>query len=200
MTKTKLAVLISGNGSNLQAIIDAIHNQVLDAEIAVVISNRANAYGLERAQAAAIPTHVHKLKPYRQADRNRRDYDADLAVILQQYEPDWVVLAGWMHILSSAFLDHFPNHVINLHPALPGQFPGAQAIEDAFTAYQRGEIDESGIMVHLVPDEQVDAGPVLATQQVPIYAEDTLETVKGRFHKAEHTLLVTTLALLHLDT
>jgi len=173
-TNTKIAVLISGNGSNLQAIIDAIHNQVLDAEIVVVISNRANVYGLERAEAAAIPTRVHTLKPYRKNGRSRRDYDADLATMLQEYGPDWVVLAGWMHILSSTFLDHFPDRVVNLHPALPGQFPGAHAIEDAFAAYQRGEIEASGIMVHLVPDEQVDAGPVLATQQIPIYLDDTL--------------------------
>lgn len=187
---SKLAVLISGNGSNLQAIIDAIRARMLDAEIVVVVSNRRNAYGLERAAQAGIPTRYHPLKPYRDAGRSRQEYDADLARILQEYRPDWVVLAGWMHILSDAFLRHFPYRVINLHPALPGQFPGATAIADAFEAYQRGEIKETGVMVHLVPDEQVDRGPVVASEAVPIYPSDNLETLTNRIHQTEHRLLV----------
>ncbi|MCC9075845.1 phosphoribosylglycinamide formyltransferase [Litorilinea aerophila] len=187
---SKLAVLISGNGSNLQAIIDAIRARMLDAEIVVVVSNRKNAYGLERAAQAGIPTRYHPLKPYRDAGRSRQEYDADLARILQEYRPDWVVLAGWMHILSDAFLRHFPYRVINLHPALPGQFPGATAIADAFEAYQRGEIKETGVMVHLVPDEQVDRGPVVASEAVPIYPSDNLETLTNRIHQTEHRLLV----------
>lgn len=193
MTTTKLAVLISGNGSNLQALIDAIRYRVLDAEIAVVVSNRANAYGLERARKANIPTHLHLLKPYRDAGRSRREYDADLAVLLQDYRPEWVILAGWMHILSSDFLTHFPYRVINLHPALPGKFPGAHAPEEALAAFQRGEIKGTGVMVHLVPDERVDAGPVLGTQDVPMYPSDTLESLTNRLHQAEHQLLVATL-------
>lgn len=193
MANTKLAVLISGSGSNLQAINDAIRYRVLDAEIAVVVSNRTNAYGLERAQKAHIPTEVHLLKPYREAGRSRREYDAHLAAMLHKYRPDWVILAGWMHILSSAFLDRFPYRVVNLHPALPGKFPGAHAIEDAFAAYKRGEIKETGVMVHLVPDERVDAGPVLGTQVVPIYPHDTLASLSNRMHQAEHQLLVSTL-------
>ncbi|GIV77225.1 MAG: phosphoribosylglycinamide formyltransferase [Litorilinea sp.] len=187
---SKLAVLISGNGSNLQAIIDAIRARMLDAEIVVVVSNRKNAYGLERAAQAGIPTRYHPLKPYRDAGRSRQEYDADLARILQEYRPDWVVLAGWMHILSDAFLRHFPYRVVNLHPALPGQFPGATAIADAFEAYQRGEIKETGVMVHLVPDEQVDRGPVVASEAVPIYPSDNLETLTNRIHQTEHRLLV----------
>lgn len=187
---SKLAVLISGNGSNLQAIIDAIRARMLDAEIVVVVSNRRNAYGLERAAQAGIPTRYHPLKPYRDAGRSRQEYDADLARILQEYRPDWVVLAGWIHILSDAFLRHFPYRVINLHPALPGQFPGATAIADAFEAYQRGEIKETGVMVHLVPDEQVDRGPVVASEAVPIYPSDNLETLTNRIHQTEHRLLV----------
>lgn len=186
----KIAVLISGNGSNLQALIDAIGYRVLPAEIVAVVSNRADAYGLERAKKAGIPTRVHSLTPYKEAGRSRSEYDADLAQIVAEYRPDWVVLAGWMLILSSDFLDTFPYRVINLHPALPGKFPGTHAIERAFDAYQKGEIKETGIMVHLVPDEQVDAGPVLESTKVPIYPSDALETLENRMHQAEHRTLV----------
>jgi formyltetrahydrofolate-dependent phosphoribosylglycinamide formyltransferase len=190
---TRLAVLISGNGSNLQAILDAIRLRALDAEVAVVISNRPAAFGLERAQRAGIATEVFPLKPYTEAGRSRREYDADLAQRVKRYRPDWVVLAGWMHILSSAFLDALPYRVVNLHPALPGQFPGAHAIEDAFAAFRRGEIKQTGVMVHLVPDERVDRGPVLASEPVPIYPSDTLESLTNRVHQVEHRLLVVTL-------
>ena len=193
MATTKLAVLISGSGSNLQAIIDAIRYRVLDAEIVVVVANRRQAFGLERAEKAGIPTRYHPLKPYRDDGRSRNEYDADLAAILHEYQPDWVVLAGWMHILSQDFLDHFSYRVINLHPALPGKFPGAHAIADAFVAYQQGEIKQTGVMVHLVPDERVDAGPVLGTQEVLIYPQDTIEMLTNRVHQAEHQLLVSTL-------
>ncbi|MDI9547734.1 MAG: phosphoribosylglycinamide formyltransferase [Chloroflexota bacterium] len=189
----RLAVLISGNGSNLQAILDAIRLRMLDAETVVVVSNRKNAFGLERAARAGAPTRYHPLKPYRDAGRSREEYDADLAALVKEYAPDWVVLAGWMHILSNAFLQRFPYRVVNLHPALPGQFPGAHAIQDAFEAFQRGEIKQTGAMVHLVPDEQVDRGPVIATAEVPIYKSDTLEMLTNRIHQAEHRLLVNAL-------
>mgnify|MGYP005838947681 CR=1 FL=1 len=189
----RLAVLISGNGSNLQALIDAIRMKVLDAEIVLVVSNRKDAFGLVRAEKAGIPTRYLPLKPYTAAGRTRADYDADLAQIVAEAAPDWVVLAGWMYILSSAFLDHFPYRVVNLHPALPGKFPGAHAIEEAFAAFQRGEIKQTGCMVHLVPDEAVDAGPVIGVAEVPIYRTDTLEMLANRMHQAEHKLLVQSL-------
>lgn len=188
---SKLAVLISGNGSNLQAIIDAIENGELPGiEIAVVISNRREAQGIRRAIHHGIPVVYFPLLPYSKAGRARRDYDKDLAKIIQQFEADWIVLAGWMHIFSSAFLKHYPNNILNLHPALPGTFPGAHGIEEAFEAYQRHEIDHTGIMLHLVPDEQVDAGPVVATVDVPIYPTDTLEDLEARIHLVEHSLLI----------
>lgn len=190
---TRLAVLISGNGSNLQALIDAIRQRILPAEIVVVVSNRKEALGLHRAEKVGIPTHYFPLKPYRDADRPRRDYDADLAALLKPYKPDWIVLAGWMHILGNAFLQAFPYRVINLHPALPGQFPGTDAIARAFSAYQAGTIRKTGAMVHLVPDEQVDSGPVLASEDVPIYPKDTLAILEQRMHQAEHRLLITAL-------
>jgi formyltetrahydrofolate-dependent phosphoribosylglycinamide formyltransferase len=138
------------------------------------------------------------LRPVLDAGRTRRDYDAELADLVAAHRPDLVVLAGWMHVLGSAFLDRFPHRVVNLHPALPGAFPGAHAIDDAWAAFERGEIDRTGVMVHLVPDEGVDAGPVIATAEVPILPGDTRERLETRMHAAEHELLVVSLArLLH---
>jgi formyltetrahydrofolate-dependent phosphoribosylglycinamide formyltransferase len=187
---TRLAVLISGNGSNLQAIMDAIRQRILQAEIVVVVSNRKEAYGLQRAAKAGIPTLYHPLKPFREAGKDRTEYDAALAALLASYKPDWIVLAGWMHILSDAFLQRFPYRVINLHPALPGQFPGTQAIQRAYEAFQASTIKKTGVMVHLVPDEGVDNGPILATRDVLIYRTDALENLEQRVHQTEHQVLI----------
>jgi formyltetrahydrofolate-dependent phosphoribosylglycinamide formyltransferase len=189
--RQKLVVLISGNGSNLQAILDACAGRALAAQVVAVISNKIDAYGLERARRAGIPAIYHP-KP---KDQDRRAYDAGLAQVVSAYRPDWVVLAGWMRVLSAEFLNHFPNRVINLHPALPGMFPGTHAIQRAFEAYQRGEIEFTGVMVHLVPDEGVDVGPVLLQATAPIHVHDTLETLEDRIHAIEHRLLVQALAL-----
>lgn len=187
---TRLAVLISGNGSNLQAILDAIRMRVLDAQVVLVVSNRKEAFGLQRAEKAGVPTAYHPLKPYTDAGRSREEYDADLARIVAQAQPDLVVLAGWMHILSNAFISRFPFRILNLHPALPGAFPGPRAIEDALEAFKRGEIRRTGVMVHLVTDEQVDAGPLILSEEVYIYSNDTLETLEKRIHQVEHKVLV----------
>lgn len=188
---TRIAILISGNGTNLQAIIDATRNGALPGiEIAVVVCNRREAYGIRRAIDAGIPVVYFPLLPYTRAGRPRTDYDADLATLVAGFNVAWVVLAGWMHLLSGAFVGRFPNRVLNLHPALPGTFPGTDAIARAFEAFQRGEITTTGVMVHLVPDEAVDAGPVVAQVAVPIQPDDTLETLEARVHTAEHALLV----------
>jgi phosphoribosylglycinamide formyltransferase-1 len=189
---TRIAILISGFGSNLQAIIDAVAaGKLPGVEIAVVVSNRRAAYGLLRAQEAGIPTLYFPLKPYRAPGKSRRGYDADLAELLREtYGVEWVVQAGWMHLFSMAFLQHYPHRVINLHPALPGAYPGMHAIEAAWASHQRGEIDHTGVMVHLVPDEGVDDGPVVAQVTVPIHDDDTLETLERRVHEIEHRLLV----------
>lgn len=185
----RLVVLISGNGSNLQAILDACQSGKLDAKVVSVISNRADAYGLIRAENAGIESiYDRKLE-----NVSRTQQDARLAKYVSTCLPDYVILAGWMRILSSSFLSSFPNKVINLHPALPGMFPGTHAIERSFEAYQRGEIEHTGVMVHLVPDEGVDNGPVLATEIVPIHKDDTLQTLETRVHETEHQLLVNTL-------
>jgi formyltetrahydrofolate-dependent phosphoribosylglycinamide formyltransferase len=186
MTSSRLVVLISGNGSNLQAILDACASGELDATVVTVISNKAEAYGLTRARNAGIESiHFPKLET-----ESRNEYDARLAAYVSTCLPDYVVLVGWMRILSSFFLSSFPNRVINLHPALPETFPGTHSIERAFEAYQHKELNHTGVMVHLVPDEGVDNGPVLATEIVPIFADDTLESLETRVHKTEHKLLV----------
>ncbi|KAF9276327.1 hypothetical protein BGZ68_010083, partial [Mortierella alpina] len=177
------------------ALIDAIANGSLIAEIPLVISNRSKVFGLERAEKAGIPTKVLALKPYTTAGKTRSEYDADLAQLIVAAKPDLVVLAGFMHILSPAFLDQFPTTpLINLHPALPGQFDGARAIERAFEAYQKGEIKHTGVMVHRVIQE-VDGGEPLLVKEVEIKPEDDLAALQERIHSVEHKLLVQGAAL-----
>lgn len=189
MTPARLVVLVSGNGSNLQAILEACASGALPARVAAVISNKDSAYGLIRAQNALVPAIY---KP-RRATQTRLEYDGELAGLVASFTPDWVVLAGWLRLLSRPFLEHFPGRVLNLHPALPGAFPGLHAIERAWEAFRRGEITETGVMVHLVPDEAVDAGPVLAEERVPMRPGDSLADLEARVHQVEHRLLVATL-------
>jgi phosphoribosylglycinamide formyltransferase-1 len=183
----RLVVLISGGGSNLQAVLDACAIGIMPAEVVAVFSNKPEAYGLVRASKAGVPA-VSFPKP---KGIDRRKYDAMLAGEVEEYRPDWVLLLGWVHVLSSAFLSRFPGKVINLHPALPGTFPGLHAVDRAFEAYRKGEIIQTGVMLHLVPDEGVDCGPILAQQVVLILPEDTLESLEARIHEVEHLLVVT---------
>jgi len=191
---TRIAILVSGFGSNQQAILDAVEvGRLPGVEVSVVVSNRKNAAGITRAIRHGVPVVYFPLAPYTQAGRPRAAYDARLAGILQAFDTRWVVMAGWMHVLGAAFLDLFPSRVVNLHPALPGTFPGTHAIERAYEAYRRGEIEHTGVMVHLVTDPAVDAGPVVAQQAVPIHASDTLDDLEARIHAVEHNLLVAAL-------
>ncbi|MEZ5411532.1 MAG: phosphoribosylglycinamide formyltransferase [Acidimicrobiales bacterium] len=185
--RPRLVVLVSGSGTNLQAVIDACAQGQLDATVAAVVSNVASAYALERAAAAGIPTVV-----LRHGGRDRARYDQELADLVAGYEPDLVVLAGWMRILTGAFLSRHPT--INLHPAQPGAFPGVGAIEAAFGAWQRGEVEAGGVMVHHVPDEGVDNGPVIVWEPVPLRPGDTLDAFTQRVHGVEHRLLVSAIA------
>ncbi|GAB4485616.1 MAG: phosphoribosylglycinamide formyltransferase [Anaerolineales bacterium] len=186
----RLVVLISGNGSNLQAILDACAENRLAALVVAVLSNKPDAYGLERARRAGIPAIAF---PPLEGEP-RRAYDTRLAALVSSFAPDYIVLAGWMRLLTSNFLSAFQNRVINLHPALPGTFPGMHAIERAYAAWQNGEADCSGVMVHLVPDEGVDDGPLLASREIPFQPGETLEEFEARVHAVEHRLLVETLA------
>jgi phosphoribosylglycinamide formyltransferase-1 len=183
---TKVAVLASGSGTNLQALIDACTTRWLDAEIVAVITDNAQAGAIQRARDAGIEVHVVE----KVDNETRREYDTRLADVVQQMDPDLVVLAGFMRLLSMHFLSHFPMRVINLHPALPGEFPGINAIERAFSERDELGRTHSGVMVHFVPDEGVDDGPVIETREVPIYPTDTLETFTERMHQTEHALIV----------
>ena len=182
----RLVVLASGNGSNLQALLDASQSGELDATIVAVASNNADAFALTRATSSGAAAMVVATEP----GELRARYDARLADACAEFSPDYVMLAGWMRLLSMAFLSKFPQRVINLHPALPGEFPGTHAIERALQAHQRLGLGRTGVMVHLVPDEGVDNGPVIATVEVPIELDDTLESLEQRVHAAEHALLV----------
>lgn len=204
----RITVLISGSGSNLQALIDAQDTPALpDARIVRVVSNRKAAYGLVRAQQAAppIPTAYLALQPYLKAHpgATREDYDLEIAKIVVQDRPHLVVLAGWMHIMSGAFLDVLngdrpydgdqraekPIPVINLHPALPGAFDGASAIERAYEAFQKGEIKHSGAMVHRVVRE-VDRGQPIVVREVEIKEGEPIEAFEERLHKVEWEIIV----------
>jgi len=174
-----LGVLISGRGSNLQAIIDAIAAGELAASIAVVISNRADAQGLQRAQSAGIPTVVMPHKAY----ADRAAYDLALAAELKSRGVELVCLGGFMRLLGSEFIDQFPNAVLNIHPSLLPAFPGLDAQHQAF---EHG-VKIAGATVHLVTPE-LDAGPIVCQAAVPVLDDDTAETLAERILDAEHRL------------
>jgi phosphoribosylglycinamide formyltransferase-1 len=191
----RLVVLASGSGTNLQAILDASVDGGLPADVVHVVSDRADAYALVRAELAGVPaTHLPRLD-----GEARAEYDARLAAVVADASPDFVVLAGWMRILTMKFVGRFPARIVNLHPALPGELPGTGSIARALAEHERGERTTTGVMVHLVPDEGVDDGPVLATATVDIVPGDTLDTLTARVHSTEHHLLVDTLADLCID-
>ena len=174
-----IGVLISGRGSNLQAIIDAIGDGRLDARVAVVISNRADAHGLERARAAGIETLVrdHKGWPSRDA------YEAVLVEDLRARGVRVVCLAGFMRLLGATFVNAFPNRILNIHPALLPSFPGLHAQRQAL---EHG-VRFSGATVHLV-DTSLDAGPIVLQAVVPVFTDDTEDTLSARILAEEHRI------------
>ncbi|HUE85582.1 MAG TPA: phosphoribosylglycinamide formyltransferase [Vicinamibacterales bacterium] len=173
----RLAVLISGRGSNLQAIIDAIGDGRVRAEIAVVISNVEAAQGLARADAAGIPTRV---LPYR-GWPTREAYDSALADTLRDQRVDLVCLAGFMRFLSPAFIDAFAHRILNIHPSLLPSFPGLDAQKQAL---EYG-VQVTGVTVHFV-NAQLDAGPIVLQAAVPVLPEDTAATLAARILREEH--------------
>lgn len=194
----RLVVLASGSGTNLQALLDAISEERLDAEVVAVFVNRRGAKARDRAASAGIPAEFVPLGPFVEFHGDpragREAYDHDLAGRVAVHRPDVIVLAGWMHLFTNRFLERFAGRVVNLHPALPGAFPGAHAIDDAWAAYQAGRIRQTGVMVHLVPDEGVDDGPVLRSKVIDIGPDDTRESLEDRIHAVEHALLVDAVA------
>lgn len=186
----RLVVMVSGNGSNLQAILDACADGRINGRVVAVVSNRADVFALQRADAAGVPA-VHI--GIRSAE-DRADYDARLTELVAGFDPDFIVLAGWLRILTMSFLGWFPGRVVNLHPAKPGELPGLRAIERAWDEAVAGARSESGVMVHFVPDEGIDDGPLLATEAVAIDPSGTIERFETDIHAVEHRLLVAVMA------
>ncbi len=184
-----LVVLISGSGSNLGALLDACRSGELCARVVAVVSNRAAAGGLRRADDAGIPTVISSLSTFRAAG-GRPAYDAHLADRVASFQPDLVICAGFLHLLSAAFLDRFgAGRVLNLHPALPGELPGLDAIRRAWDEAQAGHRTRTGVMVHEVVVE-VDAGPVVRQAQVELVPGEAFDAFEARMHAAEHRVLV----------
>jgi phosphoribosylglycinamide formyltransferase-1 len=175
-----LGVLVSGGGTNLQAILDAIEREKLDASVRVVLSNKAGAGGLERAARAKIPSVVVDHK----AHTSREAFDQAVVDALRAYGVEWVVLAGFMRIVTPVLLSAFPMRVVNIHPALLPSFPGIDAQRQAF---EHG-VRVTGCTVHLV-DSGTDTGPILAQRAVPVLEGDDVESLKARILIAEHELL-----------
>lgn len=182
MTSTQrlpLVVLISGRGSNLQAILDQSQTGQLPAEIRAVISNRPQAQGLERARRAGIEAQVLDHRHY----PNRETFDGALIKMIDSYTPKLVVLAGFMRILTSEFVRHYQGHLINIHPSLLPDFPGLETHRRVLLAGMR----EHGASVHFVTDK-VDGGPIILQARIPIYPEDTAETLATRVLQEEHRI------------
>ena len=174
-----IAVLLSGSGTNLQAIIDAIAAGALNARIVHVVSSRPDAYGIERAQAAGIPVTVLNREAY--ADREAAD--ARIVETLQAAGAEYIVMAGYMRMVTPVMLNAFPDRVLNLHPALLPSFKGAHAIQDAFDA----GVKVTGVTVHLA-NEDYDKGPIVAQEPVRIEEGMTLDELEAAIHAVEHVL------------
>ena len=175
----KIGVLLSGSGTNLQAIIDAAANDGLPVDIVRVVSSRPDAYGIERAKAAGIPVTVLNRDVY--ADPEAAD--ARIVAELREAGAEYAVMAGYMRKVTPVMLDAFPDRVLNLHPALLPSFKGAHAIADAFDA----GVKVTGITVHFA-NEDYDKGPIVAQRAVEVREDDTLEALEARIHEAEHVL------------
>lgn len=174
-----IVVLISGNGSNLQAIIDGCAKGTIPGKITGVIANNANAYGLQRAAAAGIATQVLSHKDF--ADRQR--YDIALQAAIESFKADLIVLAGFMRILTPGFVQHFSGKLLNIHPSLLPKYQGLDTHQRAIDA---GDA-EHGCSVHFVT-EQLDGGPVILQAKVPIFPGDNASTVAARVHEQEHLI------------
>ena len=175
----KIGVLISGSGTNLQAIIDEIAAGKVNAQIVKVLSSRPDAYGLQRAEAAGIPTVALNKDVYADAHAaNQRIVDE-----MREVGAEYLVMAGYMRMVGPEVLDAYPDRVVNLHPALLPSFVGAHAIQDAFDA----GVKVTGITIHFA-NEEYDKGPIIAQKAVRVKEGDTVDDLEARIHKAEHKL------------
>ena len=178
MTK-RIVVLISGSGSNLQAVMDAIDAGQIDARIEAVLSNKADAFGLERAAKANIPALVLKHTDY----DSRESFDQAMISKIDQYQPDLIVLAGFMRILTADFVRHYQGRMLNIHPSLLPKYKGLHTHQRALDAGDK----EHGCTVHFVTEE-LDGGPLAVQGKVSIEMEDSAETLQQKVHKVEHQI------------
>ncbi|MEB3339411.1 phosphoribosylglycinamide formyltransferase [Okeania sp.] len=182
----KLGILASGSGSNFEAIAEAINNQKLNAQIQVMIYNNPDAKVVFRAEKWGVPS---VLLNHRKS-KNREEFDSKIVKTLQEYDVEWVIMAGWMRIVTKVLIDAFPNQIINIHPSLLPSFKGIKGVEQALNA----GVKITGCTVHLV-DVEVDNGQILMQAAVPILPDDTAETLHERIQVQEHKIIVGAIAL-----
>lgn len=175
----RFAVFISGNGTNLQAIIDAIKKGAITAELALVISSNPKAYGLKRAEAAGVRTMVFDPKNY----TNKQSVDRDMVIALKKEKIDFIVLAGYMRMLTPFFIKNYHRRIMNVHPSLLPSFKGVKGIKDAFTY----GVKVTGVTIHFI-DEMLDHGPIILQEGLKLQPYETLETLEAKIHKVEHRI------------
>lgn len=176
---SRIVVLISGSGTNLQAIIDACENNDFPGEVVAVFSNKPDVFGLTRAENSAIPANTLSHKDF----VTREDYDKALMTSIDAYSPDLIVLAGFMRILTPAFVQHFQGKLLNIHPSLLPKYQGLHTHQRAIDAGDK----EHGVSVHFVTEE-LDGGPVVLQAKVPVFSGDTSEDLAARVHEQEHRI------------
>lgn len=183
MKKLRIAIFISGRGSNMKAIIEASKNPDFPAQIALVLSNNPKAKGIEYAISQHIPTAIVNHQDFRNYDNPREEFDKKIDQEIKKYEIDLICLAGFMRILSSWFVNKWQNKLINIHPSLLPEFKGAHAIKDAFAA----KVKKTGCTVHYVT-EQMDEGPIILQAEVEIKENDTIIDLEEKIHHQEHII------------
>lgn len=183
----KIGVLVSGSGTNLQAIIDRIADGSLNAEVALVVSSRPGVRGIERAQAAGLPVLVMEKSEYAEPEAA----DAKIASALKEAGCEYVIMAGYMRMVRKPLLDAYPGRIVNLHPALLPSFKGAHAIQDAFDY----GVKVTGVTVHFA-DDKYDCGPIIAQRALPVQEDWDVDTLEAHIHEIEHELYPDTIQLL----
>ena len=183
----KLGIMASGKGSNFEVVAQAIKHRQLNAQIQVLIYNNPAIQAVERAERWGVPAILLNHRTY----KRREDLDTAIVEVLRQYEVEWIVMAGWMRIITPVLIDAFPDKIINIHPSLLPSFKGAHAVEQALEA----GVKITGCTVHLVRPE-VDSGPILVQAAVPVLSDDTAETLHARIQVQEHRILPQALAQL----
>ena len=186
--KSKIVVLISGNGSNLQSLLEGCHSKIINGEIVAVVSNNPDAFGLKRAKTFGVNTIVIDENNYK---IEKKDFHEKVYEVVKQFKPDLVILAGYMKILTKSFISSFQDKIINIHPSLLPKYPGLNTHQRALNS--KDEI--SGATVHFVT-EKLDSGPIIIQGEVPIFPTDTEQSLRVRVLEIEHKIFVATTSLI----